>query len=255
MKLKLWSLAVCLTALSAQFSQVRAEPVWIGNFETGDLSQWHNALNPQGISLTQSCVHSGQYAGQVRITDEDSFNWFGNKALNRSEFHHRLPAGATYEGKETFFSFYFYLPEAWSQAKHELGYWESDKSWQQMFRFNIRGEQLSFQQSSAAKSFWSIADGATARQWHRLALHIHWSTNPNKGFVDTWADGQAMGRQVFQTLYAPEALMFTQIGVLRTQEATTERIIIDDAVEATNLTALAPEQYQPEGMGCQQPQT
>ncbi len=251
MEFKYLLITICFSALTAPISPAQVTPVWTGNFETGDLSQWHNALNPQGISLTQSCVHSGKYAGLVRITGEDSFNWFGNNALNRSEFHHRMPAGATYEGKETFFSFYFYLPEAWSQAKHEVGYWESDKTWQQMFRFNIRGKQLSFQQSSAEKTFWSIADGASPRQWHRLALHIHWSTKADKGFVETWADGQAMGKQFFQTLYAPEALMFTQLGVLRTQEAATERIIIDDALEATNIKTLAPEQYQPKGVDCQ----
>lgn len=212
--------------------------LWQGNFETGDISQWNTPINPAGLSVTTDCPFDGKYAGKVRLTGDDSFLWKGNKHLNRSEFHHRREAGATHEGKDTFFAFSFYLPEKLSEHKHELGYWESDKSWQQMLRFNINGTELSFQETAAKKVLWKLPAGAAPGHWHRIAMHIHWSTDPALGSAEVWVNGQHMGKNHFKNLPAKDALMFTQIGILRTQEKTVEEIIIDGALETDNLTEL-----------------
>jgi hypothetical protein len=220
-----------------------AKILWQGDFETGDMSQWNTPINPAGLSIISDCVFDGNYAGKVQLTGADSFLWNGNKDLNRSEFHHRYTKtdtseGSTREGADTFFAFSFYLPEAFSENKHELGYWESDKTWQQMFRFNIHGTQLSFQESAATAPLWQLPNGAAPRQWHRIALHIHWSTDPKLGSVETWVNGKHMGKNHFQTLPVKDALMFTQIGILRTQEDSTAEILIDGALRTDNLTEL-----------------
>ncbi len=217
--------------------------LWQGDFETGDMSQWSSPINPAGLSLTRNCVFDGNYAGKVTLTGDDSFLWHGNKNLNRSEFHHRYSQtdsdeGNTNEGSDTFFAFSFYLPQTLSEHKHELGYWESDKSWQQMFRFNIHGSELSFQESAAKTVLWTLPKGAIPGQWHRIALHIHWSTNPQVGSTETWINGKHMGKHHFQTLPEKNVLMFTQIGILRTQENSTEEIYIDGALQTDNLTEL-----------------
>lgn len=230
-------ISLLLTLLLACHSACAAV-LWRGDFETGDISQWSTPINPAGLSVTDRCSFDGRYAGKVRLTGEDAFLWQGNKFLNRSEFHHRRPTGSTHAGKETFFAFSFYVPKALSARKHELGYWESDKSWQQMFRFNITGTELSFQESAASDVLWKLPEGATPGQWHRLALHIHWSTDPHLGAVEVWFNGQHMGKHRFKTLPAADALMFTQIGILRTQEERIEEILIDGAIETDNLTEL-----------------
>lgn len=212
--------------------------LWQGNFETGDTSQWHDVLHPQGVTLTGECVFDGHFAAKLRITGKDAFLWQGNKELNRSELHHRRAAGNTYEGKDTFFAFSFYLPAKLSDNKHELGYWESDKTWQQSFRFNISGTELSFQQTAAKNVFWSLENGAEPGKWHRIALHIHWSTDTEKGSTEVWVDGKHMGKNYFKNLPAKDALMFTQIGFLRAQEKSVEEIFIDGALETDNLTEL-----------------
>lgn len=216
----------------------KASILWQGNFESGDIGQWYEAINPHGISLISGCTFDGQYAGKVRITGDESFLWRGNKELNRSEFHHRHKAGNTLEGRDTFFAFSFYLPKKLSERKHELGYWESDKSWQQTFRFNIAGTELSFQESAANKVFWSLDDGAIPGQWHRVALHIHWSTDASKGSAEVWVNGKHMGKNYFKNLPARDAVMFTQLGISRAQEDSVEEIYIDGAIETDNLTEL-----------------
>lgn len=237
-------MAPCLRVLSvaAVFAfttyHASASILWQGDFETGDISQWHTSINPAGLSVTTKCAFDGKQSGKVRLTGDDSFLWKGNKFLNRSEFHHRGTEGMTYEGKDTFFAFSFYLPKKFTAHKHELGYWESDKSWQQTLRFNITGSELSFQESAAKDVLWKLPDGATPGQWHRIAMHIHWSTNPDIGSAEVWVNGQHMGKNYFKNLPAKDALMFTQIGILRTQEKTIEEIFIDGALETDNLTEL-----------------
>lgn len=227
--------AIALFSLS-HFSN--ASILWQGDFETGDISQWNTPVNPAGLSVTSECVFDGKHAGKVRLTGDDAFLWKGNKFLNRSEFHHRRAAGNTHEGKETFFAFSFYLPKKLSEHKHELGYWESDKTWQQMLRFNIVGSELSFQETAAKEVLWTLPEGAVPGQWHRVALHIHWSTDPEVGSAEVWVNGKHMGKNHFKNLPTTDALMFTQIGILRTQEKTVAEILIDGAMETDNLTEL-----------------
>ena len=228
----------CFIAFTGFCSFSNASILWQGNFETGDMSQWNSPINPAGLSVTGECTFDGKHAGKVTLTGDDSFLWNGNKFLNRSEFHHRRAAGNTHEGKDTFFAFSFYLPKTFSEHKHELGYWESDKSWQQMFRFNIHGSELSFQESAASDVLWKLPEGAAPGQWHRIALHIHWSTDPKVGSTEVWVNGKHMGKHHFKNLPTQDALMFTQIGILRTQEKTVEEILIDGAIETDNLTEL-----------------
>lgn len=244
--LQILSLALAITATQHNYASI----LWQGNFETGDMSQWHTAINPAGLSVITDCAFDGKHSGKVRLTGDESFIWKGNKFLNRSEFHHRRAAGNTDEGKDTFFAFSFYLPEKMTEHKHELGYWESDKSWQQMLRFNIAGNELSFQESAAKDVFWKLPDGATPGKWHRLALHIHWSTDPKLGSAEVWVDGQHMGKNYFKNLPATDALMFTQIGILRTQEETVEEIFIDGALETDNLTELLERDRHLTGKAC-----
>ena len=219
-------------------ASAQSKILWHGNFETGDLSQWNTPINVAGLSVTDDCVFDGTHAGKVRLTGDDAFLWKGNKFLNRSEFHHRSSAGMTHEGKDTFFAFSFYLPNKLSEHKHELGYWESDKSWQQMLRFNINGSELSFQESAAKDVLWKLPEGAAPGHWHRVAMHIHWSTDPALGSAEVWVNGKHMGKNQFKNLPTKDALMFTQIGILRTQENSVEEILIDGAMETDNLTEL-----------------
>lgn len=212
--------------------------LWRGDFETGDLSQWSYLLNPQGLSVQDHCVYEGQYAGQARITGEPDMLWHGNENLNRTEFSYKPSSEQTREGQQTFFGWSFYLPQPLSQNKHEIGYWESDKSYQQMLRFNIVGTDFSFQETAADAPFWIKAGFASAGAWHDVVLHIGWSTDPKKGFVQVWLDGEDMGKQFFKTLHAADENMFTQIGILRAREDRVETIYIDNVREAADLRMI-----------------
>ncbi|UTF58896.1 polysaccharide lyase [Gilvimarinus sp. DA14] len=225
-----------LVGLLAVAASAQADDIWRGDFETGDLSQWHYHLNPQGIEVQSDCVYQGEHAALITLTGAEEFLWHGNAALNRSEL--TFKPSDTREGAEVYFGWSFYLPEALSQAKHELGYWESSDSWQQQIRFNIHGEALSFQTSSADTAHWSAPQGASAGVWHDVAMHIHFSSDPQKGHVTLWHDGEQVFAQHLQTRVNDTDAMFTQIGILRAREDSTETILIDNARQTDNAVEL-----------------
>ncbi len=212
--------------------------LWRGDFETLDFSQWDYLLHPVGITITQDCVSQGKAAARFTLNGDAQFLWQGRKDLNRSELQYKPPLGATFEGKDTFFRFSFYLESPLSQNEHAIGYWESHGNFQQIMRFNITGSALSFQETASASPFWIHTTGASTGRWHQVLMHIHWSTEADKGFVQTWVDGVDMKQNYFKTLNDAQASMFTQLGILRHREHSTEKILIDDAMATDNLVEL-----------------
>lgn len=233
MKLLLACLVLLLTLPSF------AKTLWKADFETGDTGQWHWIANPEATEASTECTFEGKYAGKITLSGDAKFLWNGRADLNRSEFHYSPEKGSTHEGKETFFGFSFYLPEAFSSVgRHELGYWEADQLWQQMMRFNIEGEDFSFKATAAEKPFWTESKGAQAGHWHKVSMHIHWSVDPQKGFAQVWLDGKDKGKFFFQTLPAADTHMFNQLGILRNQQDKIEAIFIDKVFATDNLTEL-----------------
>ncbi|WP_049723147.1 polysaccharide lyase [Gilvimarinus polysaccharolyticus] len=237
-------LPIILMALTLSAASTQADILWQADFETGDLSQWSYISNPVGASVTTSCTYQGEYAGQIAITGAEQYLWHGNEALNRSEFNYK-PA-ATGEGDSTFLGWSFFLPEPLLAVKHEIGYWESDNSWQQQMRFNLIGDTLSFSRSNAAEPYWSQPGFASAGVWHDVAMTIHWSTDPAIGYAEIWLDGKPQGRINLQTRVNDNDAMFTQIGLLRQRIDTREVILIDNVRAADNmadvLAAFNPEE-------------
>ncbi|WP_437782773.1 polysaccharide lyase [Sorangium sp. So ce1097] len=217
-----------------------AAPVWTGDFETGDLSQWNTTLNGERISVVTSPVLQGTRAGQVQLTNDARWP----NGIKRVELNHKPAAGRTAEGKETYFAWSFYLPQALAaDPPTQIGYWESDATYNQMMSFEVTGQNISFAtRKPANKVHWEASGAVTPGVWHRIALRIRWSTNPSQGSVDVWFDGEQVvtGGQA-QTL-ADGNPHFTQLGLLRNPSEFTDSpiIVIDDAVEGDTLEDVRP---------------
>ncbi|WP_437962369.1 polysaccharide lyase (plasmid) [Sorangium sp. So ce119] len=217
-----------------------AAPVWTGDFETGDLSQWSTSLNGERISVVTSPVLQGTRAGQIQLTNDARWP----NGIKRVELNHKPAAGRTAEGKETYFAWSFYLPEALAaDPPTQIGYWESDATYNQMMSFEVTGQNISFAtRKPANKVQWQANGAVTPGVWHRIALHVRWSTNPSQGSVDVWFDGeQVVTAGQAQTLADGNA-HFTQIGLLRNPAEFTDSpiIVLDDAVEGDTLEDVRP---------------
>lgn len=229
--------AALATTLTAGAS---AAPVWTGDFETGNLNQWNTTLNGEHISVVTSPVLQGTRAGKVQLTNDARWS----NGIKRVELNHKPAAGRTAEGAQTYFAWSFYLPEALAaDPPTQIGYWESENSYNQMMSFEVVGQHISFATRKPDNKVHWEADGAvTPGVWHRIALHIRWSTNPSQGSVDVWFDGkQVVTGGKAQTL-ADNNAHFTQIGLLRNPSEFTDSpvIVLDDAVEGDTLDDVRP---------------
>lgn len=234
--------AACgLLSLTGGARVAAAAPVWIGDFETNDLSQWNNTLNGAHIGVVDSPVVQGAHAAQIQLTNDATWP----NGLKRVELHHSPAAGRTAEGASTYFAWSFFLPATLpTTPSQQIGYWETDASYQQLMAFNVTGEHVQFiTQKPQYKVQWEAEAMATAGQWHRIAMHVVWSTNPANGKVDVWFDGNQVLTGGTAATLADTNSAFTQVGLLRgaIEFQDSPIIVLDDAVEGDSLADVHPD--------------
>lgn len=231
-----------LVALTLLFApEARASVVWVGDFETGDLSQWSFVANARVDGMTylfpqMEIVAEGQYAARVELHNDAVW---GNGGLKRVELQHLPQPARTAEGATTWFAWSFYLPEALPEDSVQgIGYWESNNSWQQVMALNASGQDLIFQTRRPNNVVqWEGHGRATPGEWHRVAMEVTWSTNAAIGSVSLWFDGELVVDDAGAQTRADGNPLFVQIGLLRwTGEfADVPVIILDDAVEGDSF--------------------
>lgn len=237
-----------LAAITASMP-ARSAPVWVGDIETGDLSQWSGTLNGEHISVVQSPVLQGSYAARIELTNDAVWP----NGLKRVELNHSPGAARTAEGTELYFAWSFYVPETLTvDPGQQIGYWESDNSYQQMMAFNVNGEKIQFiTQKPQYKVHWEADGKVTAAAWHRIAMHIQWSKDPNQGVVDIWFDGEQVVTGALAQTLADDNAHFTQIGLLRGKIEFQDApiLFVDDAVEGDSIEDVHPALPQDPGSG------
>lgn len=235
-----WAAGLCSVGVPA-----RAVVVWTGDLETGDVSQWQGTLNPQNITVVPSPVAQGMWAAHIQLTNDAVWP----NGLKRVELRH-LPASArTAEGADTYFAWSFYLPATLpTDPSQQIGYWESQQSYQQMMAFAVEGERIRFvTRQPMNQTQWQDDTAATAQIWHRIAMHIVWSKDPLIGTVDVWFDGNQVVTAGAAKTLNDDNPHFTQVGLLRGMITFSDMpvIVIDDAVEGDTLADVRPDALSP----------
>jgi MYXO-CTERM domain-containing protein len=235
------ALAVLTTPLLAH-----AAPVWIGDFETGDLSQWEGLLNQQVggvdyITVVDDVVVQGTYAARIELHNDAAWD----NGLKRVELNHSPPPERTAEGATTYFAWSFYLPETLPEdPPQNTGYWESHDSYQSLMVWDIVGTRMSFTTRRPDYVLhWQDDAAATPGEWHRIAARVLWSADPAVGEVDVWFDGVQVVDAAQAATLADANWAFTQIGLIRDaiEFADVPVIYIDDAVEGDSLEDVHPD--------------
>jgi hypothetical protein len=138
------------------------------------------------------------------------------------------------------------LPALFARRRHEFGYCESAPAFRQIIRFNLSGEIISFQMTAMQKPLWKSDAAIEANRWYDIAMHVHWSTDPGKGYVSVWFDGNAVvTRAPAQTLVPGGDRVFIQLGILRDVTDTVEEIYIDNALAASSIEDILSVQRHP----------
>jgi hypothetical protein len=229
-------------ALLAVLAAARAEaaPVWVGDFETGDLTQWSFLLNEAQISVVSDPIAEGAFAGRIQLTNDAVWP----NGLKRVEVNHRPQDARTAEGATTFFGWRFYLPEELpTDPPAQMAYWESDQSYQQVMAFNVIGTKLQFiTQRPSYAVHWDADDVATPGVWHSVAMRILWSKSSADGRLDVWFDGEKVVDDLAAQTLADDNPHFTQLGLLRGPDDFSDSpvIVLDAAAEGDSLADVSP---------------
>src|SRR5262245_1106974 len=178
------SLAGPLLALLFASATVSAEVIWRGDFETGDTTQWKGPPK-DGVTVVKEPVREGKYA--VRI---DGSNAARKGNLDRIEFQHQPKPPGTAEGTERYFGWSVFVPKELTDDYHSVGYFETRNSWRQLMSFEVRGEEIKYSTRVPYVLQWTGKGKLTPGRWHDFALHVLWSRDPKKGFVEVWFDGE-----------------------------------------------------------------
>src|SRR5262245_7103311 len=224
-----------LACFLVSVATVSAEVLWRGDFETGDTTQWKGAPKSDAVSVVKDPVREGKYA--LRI---DGTNAAKKGKHDRIEFQHQPKPPGTAEGTERYFGWSVYLPKKLTDSNHSLGYFETRNSWSQLMAFEVKGEDIPFTTRVPYKRQWSGKGKMTAGKWHDFALHVLWSRDPEKGFVEVWFDGEKVVPLTKTATLKDENHAFFQIGLLRETRDVQETSIMDHVTEATTLENVTP---------------
>lgn len=221
-------------------SEARAAVAWVGDFETGNLSQWNFVAHGEYAFPQMEVVAEGLYGCRIELHNDAVWP----NGLKRVELQHLPDNGRTAEGATTFFAWSFYLPQTLPEGSNQaIGYWESNNSYQQVMAFNVQGDDIVFATRRPSNVVqWQANDVVTPGQWHRIAMRVAWSTNAGQGSVDVWFDGEQVVEQAVAQTLADNNGHFVQVGLLRDaiEFADVPVIILDDAVEGDSLEDVRP---------------
>lgn len=212
-----------------------AEVIWRGDFETGNTEQWRGAPKFDSIKVVTEPVREGKYA--VRI---DGTNAARKGKLDRIEFQHQPKDPGTAEGTERYFGWSVLVPKKLTDDFHSVGYFETRNSWRQLMSFEVHGEDILYSTRVPYARHWSGKGKLTPECWHDFAVHVLWSRNADKGFVEVWFDGEQVVKRTRTATLLDENPAFFQVGFMRDTSDVPETIIIDHVIEATTLEEVTP---------------
>ena len=224
-----------LAAVPLLGSAAPAEVIWRGDFETGTLDQWKGAPKSDAVKVVKDIVREGKFA--LRI---DGTNAAKRGTLDRIEFQHQPVPPGTAEGTERYFGWSIYLPKKLTDSFHTVGYFETRNSWSQLMSFEAKGEDLKFSTRVPYKLHWTGTGKLTPGRWHDFAVHVLWSRDPAKGFIEVWFDGENVVPLTKTATLKDENVAFLQVGFARETSDVPESILIDHVVEATTLKEVTP---------------
>jgi hypothetical protein len=226
----LFSVAIVLLADSAS-----AEVIWRGDFETGTTEQWRGAPKSDAVKVVEDPVREGKYA--LRI---DGTNAARRGKLDRIEFQHQPKPPGTAEGTERYFAWSVFLPKKFTDDMHSVGYFETRNIWHQVMAFEVHGQDILYTTRVPYARRWQGKGKLTPGRWHDFVVHVLWSRDPAKGFVEVWFDGEKVVPKAMTATLFDENPVFFQVGFFRETSDLPETIIIDHVIEATTLAEVTP---------------
>jgi hypothetical protein len=239
--------------------------VWSGDFETGDASQWPTIQAERGgFRAVTDPRRQGSYAGRFVVepgstpvpggeraelsTDQDLIDgeegdeaWYGWS----TRFPPDLNPLVGLDQKNIFTQFHagpdgdprVCTPPITFSVK-------TDGRADPYIQFTARGgayvtgNEADCRRESDRR--WEIATAETD-VWHDFVLHVGWSSDPAKGFVEVWLDGEpVIPRTQTATLFPQDGYVYLKQGFYRDESPRTSVIYHDGMTVGSSYDAVAP---------------
>ncbi len=226
-------------------ASVHATVVWTATMEKGDLSEWTSQTNGTitladggvrtNIEASTDRPYTGTYSCKVTVHPDDDF---GQYHQDRADTKHN--STLTGEGKDSYLSGYYFLPED-AKTRNEIAFYETtvkSMNWMDLWiePKTGGGTTVKFGIESNGANLGSVlvwTGDWKAGVWHQFAIHVHWSIDPTKGVVDLWFDGQPVVTGYKHNTKFNTSDMFFQTGLHRVlMQPYTETIYVDDFIES-----------------------
>lgn len=222
-------------------SSISAEVLFKANFETGDLSEWSKTgtsgqnATPRNIQVVTDIAAEGKYAAKFTIHEDDLFK------AQQMRVQLGGPRITVQEGSDTYMSFSLYMAEP-PKDRDNFFYWEGSPppKYDNVMTWWVRpGEGgatlIEYGTGNLGRNGTEWSSDFAIGKWHRLAMHIHWSEDPEKGNTRLWFDGRMVLDRKLKTK-GPESVYFCQPGIHRNMHsAAVDSIYFDDFILADSL--------------------
>ena len=193
------------------------------------------------VEVVGEQVHGGKFACKITVHPDDTFGQYNQ---DRVDIKHE--STLTGEGKDSYLSGYYYLPED-AKTRNEIAFYETkgtSRNWMDLWvePKTGGGTTVKFGIESNGANLGSVlvwTGDWKAGQWHQFAIHVHWSTDATKGVVDLWFDGQPVVTGYKHKTKFDGNDMFYETGLHRVlPKAFVETIYFDDFIEADTLAEI-----------------
>lgn len=231
-----FSMSIWFAAAALFTTRLAAEVIWRGDFETGTMEQWQGtATKSEAVKVVTEPVREGKCALRIEGT-----NAARRGERDRIELQHQPKPPGTAEGTERYFGWSVYVPQKLTDHYHAVGYFEARNAWRQLMSFEARGEDILYTTRVPYARRWEGKGKLTPGRWHDFAVHVLWSRDPAKGYVEVWFDGEQVVPKAMTATLMDDNPAFFQIGLMRETIDVPETIYIDHVIEATTLEEVTP---------------
>lgn len=251
MQLKVLPPIILAVSYLVSASEADAAVLWKGDFETGDVSQWDGStLTKTGdrlnLVIEGEAVADGTKAAKITLRDDIIF-----EPYNQSRVEVKHVGLHTLDGEDSYFAWSFMVPKD-AEIRSNIGYWESTPTSKNTMTFFIEpapggGTNIKFGTGDLGQTVrWTAK--LELNEWHRMALHNHWSQDAAIGKVDVWYDGVQVVTGASVAKRDVNKLFF-QMGLHRSDPSPpVQDIYIDAAMEADAQADILVALVDPMGM-------
>ncbi|MCP3102353.1 heparin lyase I family protein [Myxococcus sp. K15C18031901] len=205
-----------------------ASVVWVGDFETGDRSQWTRAqmVSSDRLALVASPRRQGTYALKATVKKgDDPINSSGNRnelvRMTReavgSEYYYRWSTmfDSTFPSAKT-----WQLFTQWHQESDTVG-------GSPPVEFYVNGEEIRLNiGGNPGTIVWTTP--LVRGKWLDFIFHVRWSSDSRVGFVELYYNGKlVLPKRYIATQYSGQ-LNYLKVGLYRSDTVTQTGIVYHD---------------------------